>query len=39
MCVWLGTNVPRKTLETIGRSYLAELVRCGEDRLIKNYMH
>ena len=34
MCIWLGTNFPHKTLETIGRSLLEELGRCLDDRLI-----
>ena len=33
MCIWLGTNLPHKTPETIGRFLLEELERCLEVRL------
>ena len=33
ICIWLGTNLPHKTPETIGRSLLEELERCLDDRL------
>ena len=33
MCIWLGTNFPRKTPENIGRSLLEELGRCLDKRL------
>ena len=33
MCVWLGTNLPHKTRETLGRSLLIELERSLDDRL------
>ena len=33
MCIWLGTNLPHKTPEAIGRISLEELVRCLDDRL------
>ena len=33
MSIWLGTNFPHKTQETIGRSLLEELGRCLDDRL------
>ena len=33
MCIWLGTTLPHKTLETTGRSILEELGRCLDDRL------
>ena len=32
ICIWLGTNLPHKTLETIGKSVLEELGRCLDDR-------
>ena len=32
MCIWLGTNFPHKTPETIGRSLLEELGRCLDER-------
>ena len=39
MCIWLGTNFPRKTPENIGRSLTEELERCLDERLTqtKNY--
>ena len=33
MCIWLGTNLPQKTPETIKKSSLEELGRCLDDRL------
>ena len=33
MCIWLGTTLPHKTPEIIGRSILEELGRCLDDRL------
>ena len=33
MCVWLGTNLPHKTRETVRRSLLVELERSLDDRL------
>ena len=33
MCIWLGTNLPHKTPETIGRSSSEELQRFFDDRL------
>ena len=34
MRIWLETNLPHKTPETIKRSSLEELGRCLDDRLI-----
>ena len=33
MCIWLGTNFPHKTPETIERSLTEELGRCLDERL------
>ena len=33
MCIWLGTNVPHKTPETIEKSSVEELERCLDNRL------
>ena len=33
MCIWLGTNLPHETPETMGRSSWKELGRCLDDRL------
>ena len=33
MCIWLGTNLPHKTWETIGKCLLEDLGRCLDDRL------